>query len=162
MNDKMSLYLSGLIDVENLDLTYNWRNEAIEYFKHYDVKIYNPLRNKMLDKKPIFDFNEIVDRDIYDLQKSDIILVNFIVDEKIKKIAFGTPMEIALAYWLRKPIIFVSNDENVRRHYWVQRMSTKIFKEINQAMAYIVQNYIILEGENLCINVENKSCQEKQ
>jgi nucleoside 2-deoxyribosyltransferase len=73
--------------------------------------------------------NEIVEGDKEDIDKADILLVNFV------KPSVGTSMEILYAWERKKEVLVVT--ENNQISPWLIYHSTKIFKNIQEVVDYL-------------------------
>jgi nucleoside 2-deoxyribosyltransferase len=85
--------------------------------------------------------NEVFDKDIYWLDKSDIILVNLNMPKTIesKKGPFFTILEMGHAFRERKPIIAYTN--TFKGRYGYDRIVTKTLPNLEECLDYIIQNY---------------------
>lgn len=96
----------------------------------------NPVRGRKIGD--IYEYNEIVGRDEYDIDHSDILIAVFPYDT----ISIGTPMEIYRAREIKKiPIIIVSPIEKIREHHWIKSKATKIFCNMDDATKYLADWY---------------------
>jgi nucleoside 2-deoxyribosyltransferase len=120
------LYLAGPIfqcfDHECVD----WRKE-IKRLLHG----YNFFDTMDRDYRGVTDqfVNEIVEGDKEDIDKADILLVNFV------KPSVGTSMEILYAWERKKEVLVVT--ENNQISPWLIYHSTKIFKNIQEVVDYL-------------------------
>ena len=134
-----TVYLAGIIDRSNISHSCKWRDKAKDELAKHFFDTRSPLRGKDLTKPSTFEPNEIVDRDLWDILRSDIVLANISMDENTKKISLGTPCEIMFAYEHNIPVVLVSNVEQVRNHFWMKRLCTKIFPDLDSAVKFIVE-----------------------
>lgn len=142
----MKVYLSGPIYTDNTveakESTDKWREEVTELLQENvvnDIAIFtiNPCRRKAFYNSELFTPNEIVFRDLKDIENADLILVNIkLLDNKLP---IGTVMEVMYAWTLRKPIVIVSTDTRITKHPWLIAMSVKIFSDLGKACDYIVE-----------------------
>jgi len=137
----MRVYLAGLIDNDNKESSTRWREKASTFLKKHCMTPVNPLRGKDYSAWGSYEPNEIVDRDLMDINNCDLIIANMTIFENGRKIPFGTPCEIMYAYTLGKPTIFISNNEKLRNHYWVRRLCSKVHTNLDEALDYIVAWY---------------------
>lgn len=111
-----SVYLAGPITEYSYDDVTEWREEAKAKLDEMGIDGFSPMRGKQhllgklsiadqYDKNVLSNRRAIMRRDHFDVCKRDIILVNFL---GAKKPSLGTVMEIAWAYHLQKPIVFVA------------------------------------------------------
>ena len=137
----VKIYLSGGMSGLTLDKQLAWRNRV------QNAIIYNrePL------KKPIF-FNppnyyspditihksekEVMEFDLYNLRKSDIVIVNFNMPNSI-----GTAMELAIAKEKHIPIIGL-NENNNELHPWLTECCTRICGTFVELINYVTDFYL--------------------
>ena len=76
---------------------------------------------------------EVVERDLSDILKSNIVLVDLRHEVKL----IGTAMEMAYAkQWGKKIYVF---GEAYRQHYWVRYHADKFFDTLDEAIEAIVK-----------------------
>lgn len=133
------VYLSGMMDGVTVEEGNAWRLKAADFFKHHGVDTYNPYDGKM--PSHVYEPNEVHGRDIYYLDRSDVILVNLDLPKVIEnsKIPFFTIGEMYLAHRDRKPIIAYTNCLANRHGY--KAIVTKSFTNLDDAMEYIALFY---------------------
>ena len=151
----MKVYLSGPIFTadtpEAREATDGWRNKANhlllwigcratgygDFVTRFNIQTIDPCRKKAIYDPKLFTPNEIILRDLKDVQNADIILayINLIGD----KLPIGTSMEIMYAYTLGKPVIIVSTDPRITEHPWIIAMSARIFSDLDTACNYIAE-----------------------
>ena len=132
----MNVYLSGPIYLNNKHETEFWRNEATKFLEQYGISTIDPCRAKATYQPEFFTCNEILFRDLKDIDKADVVLVNFNLHGG--KLPIGTVCEVMYAWMKQKPVVIVSNDPAIVNHPWMGALSVKIFKDINLALTYIV------------------------
>ena len=71
-----------------------------------------------------------------DTQSSDLILAYLPKTINERRHSYGTTMEIAWGYSLRKPVVIVSDDPQVHSHPLLD-MSGAMFEELDDAIDYI-------------------------
>ena len=71
-----------------------------------------------------------------DTQSSDLILAYLPKTINERRHSYGTTMEIAWGYSLRKPVVIVSDDPQVQDHPLMD-MSGAMFEELDDAIDYI-------------------------
>lgn len=129
------VYLAGPISDIDIKDAAAWREEAEEYFKSTKIEIYNPLRGKDLsdpDIKTGLDYINVVERDLKDIEKADIVLVDLRREVNI----IGTAMEMAYArMWGKKIYVFGTA---YRQHYWVRYHADKFFDGLDEAIEVII------------------------
>lgn len=78
----------------------------------------------------------ITDTDLNAIDDNDGVIALIYDDELI-----GTLMEIFYASYVKgMPVYTICYDKRVREHLWVRRYSTKIFKTIDEFIAYAKEN----------------------
>lgn len=142
----MKVYLSGPIYTadtpEARKATDDWRQEADYYLQENVVnntEIYtiDPCRRKAIYDPKLFTPNEIVFRDLKDVENADLLLVN--INLLGDKLPIGTVMEVMYAWTLQKPVVVVSTDPRIINHPWLIAMSVRIFSDLKEACDYIVE-----------------------
>jgi len=147
----MKIYLSGPIyppgtcDNDRVE-TDKWRHEATELLQRACHPIglssefmstLDPCRKKAIYDPKLFTPNEIVFRDLKDVDEADLVLVNF--NLLPNKLPIGTVMEIQHAWETKKPVVVVSTDPRIINHPWIIAMSVRIFGDLKEACDYIVE-----------------------
>lgn len=138
----MKVYISGPIylpgsvpnDREHTDA---WRLEAAKALAFHGIGVLDPCRRKAVYDPGLFTTNEIIFRDLRDVELADVILMNFhLVGNKLP---IGTVMELMYAWSIKKPVVVISSDPRIVGHPWIIGMSVRIFKDgsINEACNYI-------------------------
>ncbi len=102
---KLRVYLAGPISNYPKKVTHEWRESVENAFKDSpDVKIYNPCRR--IYTQPMEEcYKELVNMDLADIKKSDILLINPNVP-----MTEGTPMEVVYGRFWKKANILVRTD----------------------------------------------------
>jgi nucleoside 2-deoxyribosyltransferase len=140
---KKMVYLSGMMDGVSVEDGNTWRLKATEFFRHAGWEVYNPYDGKSKDKAEYTKYtpNEIFHRDIYYLDKCDVVLVNLDIPESIKnsKIPFFTIGEMFLAHRDRKPVVAYTNCLSGRAGY--EAIVTKTLPDLDACMDYIIENF---------------------
>lgn len=137
------IYLSGRMDGVSIEDGNNWRMEAQKVLENAGFDVYNPYSGLPLTKKAHEDCtpNEVFHRDIYFLDKSDIVLVNLMMPPTIesKNSLFFSIGELFLANRDRKPIVAFTNTFNGRAGY--EAIVSKSLTNMDDAINYIIENY---------------------
>lgn len=148
---KTTIYLGGTFSNQEIGKLIDRRKDIknnIFFSCGSDIKILDPLRDKFIcnsskltDKmeknyEENFTCNEIVHRDIRDINNSDILLMDLIEP------SIGSSMEIMYASFYNKIIIVVTTNPLIRLHPWINSLSTKIFENMDDAIDYI-RNYLM-------------------
>jgi nucleoside 2-deoxyribosyltransferase len=137
---KKLVYLSGMMDGVSAEEGKAWRKKATEFLREHGFDTYNPYDGEEYEDKT--NANEIAHRDIYYLDKCDIVLANLDLPETLenKKIPFFTIGEMFLANRQRKPVVAYTNCLKGRPGY--DFVVTKSFKNLEDSLDYIVANYL--------------------
>lgn len=121
---KKSIYLAGKMDGLSFEDAMSWRHKAKRMI--YDFKVYIPQYELSPDN------NLMWDRDYYQLDNSDILIVNF--DYEKDSPFLGTSMEIGRAFYQRKPIIIFSTKSWVKESLTLKYHSTAIVNTLEEAI----------------------------
>ena len=123
MNEKRYIYLSGKI-IKGHEAT-NYRGLVAKELRELGFESLDPLRGKYdSDKWSELSPNEIVARDLSDIDRSSVVLS---VMMKSKGSSFGTPAEILYAWQKHTPVILVTNERYLTEHPWVKVFCSHIF-----------------------------------
>ena len=135
MSAKKKIYLSGPIMDENLDMAITWREYAKQQLKDHFVLL-DPMRRNFKDRE-VDSANEIVEFDLQDVREADILLVNY------GKTSIGTSMEVFFAaHDLGKFVVAFSPFSFKDCSPWMVKYCTKILPSLQEAIAYISENFI--------------------
>lgn len=139
------VYLSGKISIAAKSTYY--RKEAAKKLRNAGFHTLDPMRSKP-NNKPWTDYKpeELVYRDVQDVLRSKVVLSVIMTDGRNQ--SFGTPCEIALAWWNHIPVVLVTDDKTLANHPWVKNLCSKIFDNVNDAINYII-GYHACEDEGL-------------
>ncbi len=136
MSAKKKIYLSGPIMDEHFDQAVSWREFAKQQLKDHFVLL-DPMRRNFKDRE-VDSANEIVEFDLQDVREADILLVNY------SKTSIGTSMEVFYAaHDLGKFVVAFSPFSFKDCSPWMVRYCTKILPNLQDAIAYIRENFII-------------------
>ncbi len=132
----MKIYASGPIYKDNHLATEGWRNEISQFFAQKGNKVIDPCRGKNGVYEPGFHSpNEILLRDLRDVDEADIILVNMnLIGDKLP---IGTVSEIMYGWTKQKPVVIISEDPRIIAHPWLVAMSVKILPTVQESLDYI-------------------------
>lgn len=121
-----------------------WREQAKEYFEQYGITTLNPLDGKEdlrslsgLDRQKQFLPQELILRDLRDIDNSDVVLVELAWFDNTY---IGTLMEIFYAWEHRKPVIAWTGVNYLHERSWLPGLITKSYSSLDDALDYIV-NY---------------------
>ncbi|MEY8352476.1 hypothetical protein AALB39_03870 [Lachnospiraceae bacterium 54-53] len=80
---------------------------------------------------------EIKDFDIYKATHSDLIIVNFLVNDSI-----GTSKEIAICHDKGIPVIGL-NEQKLKLHPWDIDDCNRIFDDMDEMLEYVIKHYLM-------------------
>lgn len=145
---RVTVYLGGPITGLTFDAARSWRLWAAKYLARYDISSLDPLRDKehlnngsQLTAR--FDAGmDAVTRDLSDIKRSDILLLNF---EDCESVSLGTAAEMGYAYGIRYyldyPRIIAVVNTDVYRHIFVDHMADHIYPNLEHALDYIADSW---------------------
>ena len=137
------VYLSGMMDGVSVEDGNRWRLHATEVLKEAGFDVYNPYDGFELTKEAHAqaETNEVFHKDIYYLEKADVILANLELPEMIsnKSIPLFTIGEMFWAHRDRKPIVAYTNCLSHRVGY--KAIVTKTCDDLDACLDYIIKNY---------------------
>jgi nucleoside 2-deoxyribosyltransferase len=135
MNAKKKVYLSGPIHDEHAARAATWRETAKARLQDHFVLL-DPMRRNFKDRE-VDSANEIVEFDLQDVREADIVLVNY------SKTSIGTAMEVFYAsHDLGKFVVAFSPFAFKDCSPWMVRYCTKILPSLDDAIAYVRENFI--------------------
>ncbi|GAH66038.1 unnamed protein product [marine sediment metagenome] len=121
-----------------------WKKEIKEYPFSNKVKIYDPLRDgwgkktyKRIEEAP----KELVIRDLFELDRSDVVICYLVGAAGYKGFSFGTPCECMYAYLKGKIVIVVTKEDFVGNHPWVKFIATKVCSTVKEACDFIDEDF---------------------
>lgn len=137
-------YLAGGMSNLSYEEMRNWRNVVIDkidkivldtdtavypiYFN--PVEYYNPFKDFHKNEREPFEY------DLYNLRKSDLVIVNFNSPNSI-----GTAMEIAIARENRIPIVGLNEEEN-ELHPWIVESCVRICDTMDELVNYVTDYFL--------------------
>lgn len=118
--NKFKVYLAGAITGMSYDESENWRVTATKQLAEKGIDGYSPLRRKDFLRtqgklegsytEPLATARGIMTRDYNDVNTSDALLVNILGTTQI---SVGTAMEVGWAWEKHKPVVLVSEVNNI-------------------------------------------------
>lgn len=137
-----SIYLGGGITGLSFQEANDWREYSIKWLLRYGIKGISPLRDKqyLKDEKDLKHFysaqvlslpKSITCRDLYDVKNCDIILMNF-SNAKIPSI--GSCCELGYAKAFEKPVITITEDNQIHNHPFINEISSFTVKTLKQGL----------------------------
>lgn len=136
----MKIYLGGCVTgAKNYNECNGWREKAEEYFEGTEHEVLNPLRKGLWNdpkNNGNISVNQLVDRDLWDIKRCDILLVEATHDDKTY---FGTATELLFAKQWHKPrVVFVGKERIEKNDPWLSWLSTHICEDLEEACEYVV------------------------
>jgi nucleoside 2-deoxyribosyltransferase len=129
-----TVYLAGKMTGLTQKEMSGWRNSSIKFLKGREFKVLNPVATN-LGEAPTA--RQIVDSNKYQIRHSDIVLAEL----DYEAVSLGTIGEIMFAYCIGKPVIVWGQATRVITHPWVHEHVVVVYKTLEEALTYIVQNY---------------------
>lgn len=127
--------------------------EGDKWRKEVDSKLFRMADLAGVHKRPAcvnpnFHFNfldnttyksqrEVKEFDIYKATHSDLIIVNFLVNNST-----GTSKEIAICHYLGIPVIGL-NEQKLELHPWDIDDCNRIFDDMDEMLEYVVKHYLM-------------------
>lgn len=133
------VYLSGKIS-PGASSTY-YRKDAAQKLRDAGFHTLDPMRGKQKKTTKWSELNpaELIQRDIQDVLRSKVVLAVIMKDGR--KQSFGTPCEIAAAWWNHIPVVLVTDDKTLIKHPWVIQLCSRAFDNVDNALEYIIDYY---------------------
>lgn len=140
----LKIYLAGKMTGLSYEDMQSWRfefeNRVNKYVKAsditYRVNVFNPCDyyNTVTDKFKTD--REVMEFDIYNLKKSDMVVVNLNSQDSI-----GTAMEIAIARDNGIPIIALCEHED-ELHSWLRESCMRICEDMDELIEYVTDYFV--------------------
>lgn len=137
-----TVYLAGNIAGLTVKEATYWRDYATPYIESLGYIILNPMRGKAFNSPDdILGFshgeftpNEILERDLSDIRKADIILAC------LSEMSVGTLFELGYAYALNKDLVVVLNGsiKKYNSHPFISETCVQ-FNSLERALEHITQ-----------------------
>lgn len=139
MND-VYIYLSGGMSGLSLENQKAWRDDFIQMIVKRSFtkapQFFNPPNYYSPSIKEHKSEKEVMDFELYNIRKSDLVVVNFNVPKSI-----GTAMELMLAKELNIPIIGL-NEHKVELHPWLIECCTRMCDSIDELVDHVAYFYL--------------------
>jgi hypothetical protein len=141
----MKAYLAGYICGAKLKECIEWRVKIRDHYNNYKGERYpiewlDPLNSGELDHiddkglKSNIPRNAIVQKDLLSIEHADIVIANLDTFGEVRP-PIGTICEIALAWYLRKPIILITNQEHYIEHSFLSYFASMIVKDVDELLS---------------------------
>lgn len=121
-----------------------WKKEIREYPFSDKVKIYDPLRDgwdEGIENRARRSPEGLVQRDLFELDRSDVVICLLNSTAGYKGFSFGTPCECMYAYLKGKIVIVVTKEDFVGNHPWVKFIATKVCSTVKEACDFVDENF---------------------
>lgn len=146
----MQVFLSGGMTGIPPDEYYGWRDYMKESLMYDCDIVFSPPDKYNLESPDDYDSErEVMDYDLYQVEKSDVLIVNF--DSNPDSI--GTTAEIIKAHVIGIPIVgFISENKSHLLHPWLECCCNKLFIGSGEDMSrfddmlYYVKSYYLDVG----------------
>jgi len=137
----VKIYLAGAMAGLSFEEMSKWRNQIMNAIKFGDyeynksVDFFNPTAFYNFDEKNYKSEREVRDFDLYNLRKSDLIIVNL-----DKQNSIGTAQELAIAYEMKIPVIAFGVKEEL--HPWIECCCSRICNNMRELVEYVCEYYL--------------------
>jgi nucleoside 2-deoxyribosyltransferase len=141
--ESVRIYLSGGMSGLSFEEQAKWRTQIRDAIKYgdYDLKkapmFFDPTQYYSVFEKEHKTEREAMEFDLYNLRKSDLVVVNFNNPKSL-----GTAMELMLADELRIPVIGINKDK-VELHPWLECCTTRMCDSLKEAVEHIARYYLM-------------------
>ena len=140
--ETVKIYLSGGMTGLSFEEQFKWRSNIMSAIRYGDynyekkVSFFNPVDFYNFEDKNYKTEREVIEFDLYNLRKSDLIIVNFNAPNSI-----GTAMELMLAKEYKIPVIaFGTKDKEI--HPWLIECCTRICDDMRECVSHVVDFYL--------------------
>jgi len=149
-----TIYVAGQIVDKDIERATVWRRQVHEWADlRGDIEIRDPLVGKKIGEitERKFTPNEIVSRDLQDIDDSDMVVANLTGLIKGNPL-FGTPCEIMYAWIQGIPVVLITDEKRLQNHYWSNVLCVRILQDLSQALAYIESYWLRDEVVDVSVN----------
>ena len=138
----VNIYLSGGMSGLSFGEQIGWRYKIIDSVKKDDAITVKPIFfNPPYYYTPLHKYHktekEVMEFDLYNLRKSDVVIVNFNAPNSI-----GTAMELMLAKEYNIPIIGI-NINQTELHPWLLECCGRMCESVDEAIEYVKNYYLV-------------------
>ena len=137
----MIVYLCGTITADLK--TRKWREEATQLLNRYLIGSLSPLRGKDPDAISTDGLTSDIDpilfttRDLYDIHRSDVLLVYTLGIETLQRPSLGTWAEMGIGIERAMPMIFVADHPSIVGHPFVKKWASTVVPTLDEAVRAI-------------------------
>lgn len=149
-----AVYLAGpILGATYEDARFGWRKYVAEHLAT-GIKVLSPMRQEghlaetvgvleqgMWPKKTISDDKSVFYKDVLDIERCDIVLVNL---TGAQRVSIGTCVEIGLAHAKGKKIVVVMEAGNMHLHPFVTEPAMVITQDLDEAIEIV--NQLLSDG----------------
>lgn len=130
------VYLAGPISGCSYKECTDWREGVAEKLEAYDIVSWSPMRHSIYPEHIMSQGRSIVSRDRNDIERSDLVLVNFL---GATQVSIGTVWEIGYAWATRTPVVLAMEEKgNVHEHSFVTEHAGFRVDSLDDAVSVIV------------------------
>jgi len=137
------VYLAGTITTDKRHI--EWRDKIVAELAQCDIDAISPIRDKdpsqwtkdgyEVDENLPYANGGYVARDLYDIRRSDIIILNAL--HMPDRQSIGTWFEFGYAVAIEVPVIVVANDDIITKHPFVYKNAVKTVNTIDKAVEFV-------------------------
>jgi nucleoside 2-deoxyribosyltransferase len=122
LSNKRYVYLAGKIKIGHGATGY--RAIIAPILQKFGLYSLDPLRGKYnLPNWLQLDANEVVVRDLQDIQRSHVVIA---VMMKCEDSSFGTPCEIMYAWQRQIPVVLITDEKYLAEHFWTRSLCSRV------------------------------------
>ena len=135
------IYLSGSMMNSSWEEQTKWRRQLTDAIKwnyegNKNVSVFDPTQYYNFEEKLHKSEKEIFEFDLYNLRRSDLVVVNFLNSKSL-----GTMSELILAHELHIPVIGY-NPNNETLHPWMECCVTRMCDSFKEVFEHVVDFYL--------------------
>lgn len=151
-----SCYLAGYINDKKIKECVEWRQKIVNHYRghSYPIEWFDPLNGKNLKaiienglKSQEITSKMILSGDIMSVKASDLIIANMDKFGESRDLT-GTTCEMAIAWYLGKPIIMISKDPNYTEHPFLKEFASIIVGSVEELLEKKYINYFYKRVHN--------------
>lgn len=137
MSNTYKIYLAGAMSNLSMQEQNEWRVKIKKELESCVVKCINPVDYYNSFNSALYDSDlEVMNFDLHKVKTSDLVILNF-----KNMYSLGTMAELAIAYDRGIPVIGL-NESNQQLHPWQDCMTSKVFNNMEDMIAYIEKYYL--------------------
>jgi len=147
----MQVFLSGAMSGLPPDEYTGWRDYVKDALKYDCDVIFSPPDKYNLESPEDYDSErEVMDYDLYQVERSDVLIVNF----DSNPASIGTAAEIMKAHVIGVPVIgYISESKHKELHPWLENCCNKLFtgsgddpSKLDDMLYYVKAYYLDVGG----------------